>query len=97
MEMTIENVSQVEDVIWRRIGDDIVVISNDGLATHILNKTAAFIWELCDGKHGIDDMAGSLYDHFDVPEEEAKADVREIIEKLLQLGILEQNREKADS
>lgn len=90
-----ENISQVDSVIWRRIEDDIVVISEDGLTTHILNKTAAFVWELCDGKNGIDQIIASLLERFDVSEEEAKADVSEIIDKLLQLGILKHDGETA--
>ena len=36
-------IAQSKDVIWRRIGDDIVIIKGGGLTTHVLNKTAAFI------------------------------------------------------
>ena len=93
--MTMKNISQVDSVIWRRIEDDIVVISEDGLTTHILNKTAAFVWELCDGKNGSDEITASLLERFDVSEEEAKADIIEIIDKLLQLGILKQDGETA--
>jgi len=87
--MVIENrLVQADDIIWRRIGDDIVVIKDDGLATHVLNKTAAIIWELCDGKHGIDEIAARLYERFDVSPEEAHADTRETIENLTKAGIL---------
>ena len=47
---------QKEEVIWRRIGDTIVVIKEDGLSSHTLNKTASFIWELCDGNNGNIDL-----------------------------------------
>lgn len=91
--MTMKNISQVDTVIWRRIEDDIVVISEDGLTTHILNKTAAFVWELCDGINGSDEITTSLLERFDVSEEEAKADVIEIINKLSELGILKHDGE----
>ena len=91
--MTVHNISQVDNVIWRRIEEDIVVISEDGSATHILNKTAAFVWELCDGKNEINKIVACLLEKFDVSEEEATADVNEIIDKLLQLGILKQDEE----
>ena len=32
----VSHVVQAKDVIWRRIGDDIVVIKDDGLGTNIL-------------------------------------------------------------
>ena len=93
--MTVGRIVQAEDVIWRRIGDEIVVIKDDGLATHVLNKTAAFIWEMCDGKCGIDEITSRLCKRFDVSFEEASTDVREIIEKLIELGIMNQIEETA--
>jgi hypothetical protein len=95
--MTVNRVAQAEDVIWRRIGDEIVVIKDNGLATHVLNKTAAFIWETCDGQGAIDEITTKLCERFDVSYEEAYADVREIIEKLLQIGIMNQIEETTGS
>jgi len=87
--MVIENrIVQAEDIIWRRIGDDVVIIKDDGQATHVLNKTAAYIWELCDGKSGIDDIAASLCERYDVSPEEARADTRATIENLTKAGII---------
>ena len=86
-------VLQARDAIWRRIGDEIVVIKGDGQSTHVLNKTAAFIWEKCDGRCGIDEIAAHLCESFNVSLEEARADVREIIEKLSQVGIINQSEE----
>jgi hypothetical protein len=88
---------QSEDIIWRRIGDEIVVIKDDGLATHVMNNTAAFIWEMCDGKSGIDEITESLCERFDVSFQEAGTDVREIIEKLMQLGLIEQIEETTNN
>jgi hypothetical protein len=87
-EMIANRIVQAEDIIWRRIGDDIVVIKDDGQSTHILNKTAAIIWEICDGNCGIDEIATKLCERFDVSYEQARADVRETIEILTQAGIM---------
>ena len=97
MRTIVKNISRVDSVIWRRVGDEIVVITDDAVATHVLNKTAAFIWELCDGAIGIDDITARLTERFDVSEEEAKADIEEIIEKLTGLGIMKQDEEAAGS
>jgi hypothetical protein len=78
-----------EDIIWRKIEDKIVLIGKDGLAIHVLNKTAAHIWDLCDGAHSPDEIAANLCERFDVPPEEANADVREAISKLEGMGLLE--------
>ena len=89
--------TQAKDVIWRRIGDEIVVIKDDGLATHVLNKTAAFIWEICDNECCINEITTRLIEHFDVNFEEACADVIEITEKFIQIGIMNQTEEIKNS
>jgi hypothetical protein len=86
----ISGAARVEDAIWNRIGDRVVVISNDGGATHVLNKTAAFIWDICEDGYGIDEITKQLCDRFDVSFEEARVDVTEIIEKMVQAGIMKQ-------
>ena len=84
---------RTEDIIWRRIGDEIVVIQDDGMSVHVLNKTAAYIWELCDGTRGTGEITDSLCERFDVGIEEARVDVQEILERLSQIGILNHSQE----
>jgi len=91
--MMASQITQAEDVIWRRIGDDVIVIKDDGQSIHVLNKTAAFIWEMCDGKCGINEITTLLCERFNVSFEDAYADVKEIIEKLTQTGIMNQIEE----
>lgn len=86
---------QADDVIWRRIEDDIVIIKDNGLSTHVLNKTAAFIWELCAVDNDVDAIAARLYDRFEVSHEIARQDVSRCIDKLLELGILKEALAKA--
>lgn len=95
MKMALKNIARVDNLIWRRVGDEIVVITEDAVATHVLNKTAAFIWELCDGMVNIEDITARLLERFDVSGEEAKADVEEIIDRLTELGIMKQDEEAA--
>ncbi|MBN1191426.1 MAG: PqqD family protein [Dehalococcoidales bacterium] len=82
--------AQKEDLIWRRIGDEVVIITSDGLSTHILNKTAARIWELCDGSHDVPDIADSLCQQFEVLTDQARTDVVHVIEQLLHLGLIKE-------
>jgi hypothetical protein len=91
--VTDDQITRAEDIIWRKIGDEIVVIKDDGLAVHVLNKTAAHIWEMCNGDYQPDQIADSLCEHFDVSLEEASTDVKDIIEQLRQMNILKLNGE----
>jgi hypothetical protein len=81
-------VSRIEDFIWRRIGDEIVVITEDGLSLHVLNKTAAYIWELCDGKNDLDEIVRSICERFEVSAEDARADVNDVMNQLEGLGLI---------
>lgn len=79
---------QKKDVIARRIGDTIVVIKEDGLSSHTLNKTASYIWELCDGNMDIDAIAHKVHQQFDVSFEDARQDTIILIEELKRAGIM---------
>jgi len=87
---------QKDEVIWRRIGDTIVVIKEDGLSSHTLNKTASFIWELCDGNLEINEIMVKLHERFDVSLEDAQNDVYSIMEELTMAGIIKTTKGKKD-
>jgi len=80
-----------DDIVWRRIEDEIVVIANDGIAVHILNKTAAYIWEICDGTRNLDEIAACLCERFDVTFEDASVDIQNTIDKFQKLNLLREN------
>jgi len=84
-------IAQSKDVIWRRIGDDIVIIKEDELFSHILNKTASVIWEMCDGKNSIDDITSKICERFEVSYDEANADVNKTIKVLTKANVLKYN------
>jgi hypothetical protein len=65
-----------------------VVIKENNLSSHVLNKTAAFIWEMCDGSLDADEIADRVHQHFDVPLEEARTDTRSLIDSLTRAGIM---------
>jgi hypothetical protein len=90
-------IARAEEVIWRRIGEEVVVIKDDGLSTHVLNKTAGFIWELADGKLSIDDIVARLCERFEVSSEEARVDVEQLIAKLAAIKLLNRTGELIQS
>ncbi len=86
--MIMNRIVQAENVISRRIGDEIVVITEGGTSTHVLNKTAAAIWDLCDGEHSLDEIAARLSERFEVTFDEVRGDTEEIIDRLIGIGLL---------
>jgi hypothetical protein len=47
-------------LIWRSLGDELIVYDLDRHQAHCLNVTAAAIWRRCDGKTAAADIASSL-------------------------------------
>jgi len=86
--MTEGQIARAEDIIWREIDDDIVVIKDDGLKMHVLNKTAARIWEMCGGDVRPDEIAANLCERYDVSFERASMDVRNVMARMMEIGIL---------
>jgi hypothetical protein len=84
-----------EETIWRKIEDETVIIKDDGLSVHMLNKTASHIWEMCNGDCGPDEIAASLCERFHISFEEARVDVIEVMGELEQMGLLKQVEEVA--
>ena len=93
----VNRAAQASDVIWRRIGEEVVVIKDDGLSTHVLNKTAAFIWETCNSGHSVEEITSKVCECFEVSSEHARTDVIEIIDKFIQAGIMNRIEETAGS
>jgi hypothetical protein len=87
--------ARIEDIIWRRIEDEIVLIGNDGLVIHVLNKTAAHIWELCDGTNSSDEIVAGICEHFEVTPEEAREDVQDTLTSFEGLCLLRKEGEIA--
>ena len=79
------------DGIWCQVGEDSITLflpdTNEEL---VLNRTAAAIWDLCDGEHTIAAMASCLGEIF--PRETSdslRADVEECIADLQRRNLLE--------
>lgn len=56
---------------------------------HVLNGTARSIYLLCDGSRTEDDIARALSEEYEIDVRTALRDVRQTIEKLLEVGALE--------
>ena len=71
------------DVITRAVRSKRILYDNLSKTSHVLNETAEFIWNLCDGEHTVAEIATEVRAFFDVP---ADADLEADIERTL--GVL---------
>ena len=78
----------------RRFGEDILLVpvgprvgELNGLIS--LNQTGAYVWEALDGTRTLDDVARGVVEHFEVGLEQARRDVTEFCESLVEIGAIE--------
>lgn len=79
-----------QDVVFRTLAREWVIYDPGTHNLHVLNVTAALVWSLCDGGHGLDDMVQEVLDTLQsVPgEESVREDVRAALERFGSEGLL---------
>lgn len=73
----------------RRIGEETVLVSPKTGKVFVLNETGSLIWEMCDGKRSVDELAAYLAADFGILPEQAGADVLELIQELAKRELVE--------
>ena len=70
------------------IGESVELVNFNNLIT--FNETAAYLWQKVEGKEfDVDTLTQLLLDEYDVTEEQALADTKEFINKLVELEIID--------
>jgi DNA integrity scanning protein DisA with diadenylate cyclase activity len=85
-----------DNLIFREIDGDIVIISNDGRRIHMLNETASLIWNSADKETTILQIIGKMCDQYEVNKELATHDVMKTIKAMSEKNLIHVLRE-ADS
>ncbi len=78
-----------DEMVWRAIDNEIVILTADGRSIHTLNRMGSAIWELCDGTRNFGEIISLICERFDVSFEEAHADIIEFAAQLSDKKILE--------
>jgi hypothetical protein len=73
----------------RVIDEETIVLDRRQGLIHQLNQTASFVWERCDGRCTLEEIATRLMEAFDVDFNTAVDDVRKVIEQLEERKLLE--------
>jgi hypothetical protein len=79
---------KLSEIKERNVGNEIMLYDLTGKTIHVLNDTASFIWNFCDGNHTVSDMAKNASELFNIPVEQAIPDIEECLENFKKLNII---------
>jgi PqqD family protein of HPr-rel-A system len=77
------------DVSLTRTGDEAVLVDEARGSVHVVNHTAARLWELCDGSPTVGELVGSMADDYEVDAKVVQPDVERMLGTFRELGLLE--------
>jgi PqqD family protein of HPr-rel-A system len=75
-------------VTLERVGDDAILFDRERGQVHVVNATAASVWELCGAEATIDDVAKAFAESYDVPVTAVEDDVQGILSAFRELALL---------
>lgn len=76
------------DVVWRRVGDEAVLVNLKTNRIYSLNQTGARFWELLSAGHDREAAEAALIGEFDVEEGELRKEVAAVLEELTKEGLI---------
>jgi hypothetical protein len=83
------------DQVSSRVGDEVAILSLDKAVYYGLNHVGARIWELVQSPVAVSRIHEALIEDYDVDSETAKRDLLEILDQLLEEGLVELRHEEA--
>lgn len=78
----------IDEVVWREVGDDLIILEL-GTSTYLMvNSTGKLIWEALVGSATKDELVAMLVKEFGVSTEQAESDVQSFLTTLTDRGLL---------
>ena len=79
---------KVPEVTWSALDEECVLLHLSTGRYYTLNEVGRFLWESLDGQNSLSDVCQRLIREYDVDEGVAKQDILEVIQDLLEEGLL---------
>jgi hypothetical protein len=77
------------DVSLQRVGDEAILHDRRNGRAHVINESAARVWELCDGRATLDEIVSAFAGSYQLAATDVRDDVAYIVAKFRELGGLE--------
>jgi hypothetical protein len=79
-------------LVWRKVGEEAVILDPDQRVLRGLNDSGWRVWELLDGSHTVADIARDLASHFRIPETRAAEDLAALLRDLERAELIERKQ-----
>jgi hypothetical protein len=76
------------EVSLQRVGNEAILHDRRNGQAHVINQSAARIWELCDGHKTLDEIVSAFAAAYDMPAPAVRDDVVYILAKFRELRVL---------
>lgn len=80
-----------EDLNYRTIDGQTLILNREKGQLHQLNPTASFIWDCCDGNSKLAEIVDRLAGTYDVDPSTARKDVEDVLSNLRSSNLLEES------
>jgi hypothetical protein len=87
--MDIQSPTPSPDVTLQRVGQEAILNDRRNGNAHVINESAARIWELCDGHSSLDQIVSAFAASYNVAVSVVQEDVSYILTKFRELRVLE--------
>ena len=81
----------------RAVDGETLLLNRERQLVHQLNTTATYIWERCDGRHSLGDIATELGQAFEIDADTVTRDVAAAVRQLEAAGLVELQRTPSTS
>jgi hypothetical protein len=79
---------RARDVAFRDIDGEMILVSASRACSYSLNEVGSQVWRQADGQRTMEEIADTVAQHFDIPLEQALADVRAFVDEIALEGLL---------
>lgn len=77
------------DIVLQDVGGEAILIDPRTDEAHVLNGSAARLWQLCDGERTLDQLATEFGAIYELTAADVADDVREVLGELARLKLIE--------
>ena len=75
-------------VTLERVGGEAILHDRERGRVHVVNGSAAHLWELCDGRATLDEIVAGFAASYGAPPDAVRADVEGLVARFRDLGVL---------